>query len=97
MVGFLLAYLLMQKDTQELEPLADAPPSINVEERKIYTQAEKEEILAQLASRLPKDTTTPEERTRILKDLSKRQATTSISYEERLQILNKLASSTASQ
>lgn len=88
--GVAVAYLFMQKDTPQQKQLAVIPTSIQVEEKKVYTEEEKKEILAQLALKLPKDTTTPEERTRILKDISKRHATTTISYEERLRILKEL-------
>lgn len=61
--------------------------------KKVYTQAEKEQILAQLAASLPKDTTSQIEKERLLRALAKKIPVDTTSPEEKLRLLTALTAS----
>lgn len=88
--GVALGYLFMQKDTPE--QMADV--ATFAQEKKVYTQEEKEQILAQLALGLPKGTVSQAEKEAILRNLSKKLPADTLSREEKLRILSAIASST---
>lgn len=62
-------------------------------ERKAYTQAEKEQILARLVASVPKDTTSQAEKERLLRNLAKKVPQDTVSNEEKLRLLRALEAS----
>lgn len=62
-------------------------------EKKVYTQSEKEQILAQLTAALPKDTTSQGEKERLIRTLATKVQKDTVSDEEKLRRLQTLQAS----
>lgn len=85
-VGAIIIFLPRGNAPEKIVETRTAPA-----EKKTYTQAEKERILAQLSASLPVNTTSQAEKERILSNLAKRVPADSTSSEEKMRILAELA------
>lgn len=88
---FMGVAVYLYTNREVVQQIAEVAPV--VKEMKDYTQVEKEQILAKLASSLPNDTVSQAEKVRILQNLSKKLPTGTLSDEEKLRRLRALQTS----